>query len=651
MTAARPSSERRLAWMLSLGLGLTVAAVFARAVGAEFLRWDDDINIFVNPHIQALNLENLRWMFTDTSYVRRYMPLAWLGFALNNAIFGATAISYHAGNVLLHALNSVLVFFIVLKLLRLAAPTGAGGEATPRLLAAAGGALLWAVNPLRVEVVAWASARIYCQTACLLLLSVLAYLHAATATGRARPYAYLASVLAYAASLLTYPIGLALPAALVVLDWHPLKRFHAGLWKPWPARRAWLEKLPFLVVGTAVFAVTLWARAHASGMWEDAAITAHFGILPRIMQAFYVWAYFAWKPWWPFDLAPVYTTLVWFQPGDAPFVLSLIGVVAVTALLLWQRGRWRGPLAAWLAYLALMVPLLGLTEHPHYPNDRYSYFVGLLWAVVIAGALVKLWPKLAWRKVALAGGLTLAVVWGVTSVRLIGPWRNSLAFFESALSRLGQDRYRGDIHWRLGLSLTEAGRTNEAIPHFTAAIRLLPKFPEAHLALADALETAGHREQALPHYVAAARISPTTERRIVLALALARAGRTAEAIAQYRALLQQAPATAPALNNLAWLLATTPEASLRDGAEAVRLAERACALAAHKQPLFIGTLAAAYAEAGRFSEAVQAAQQAAELAQAAGDTHLAATNQKLLELYRRGRPYRDEPAPIHDRPR
>jgi Flp pilus assembly protein TadD len=127
-------------------------------------------------------------------------------------------------------------------------------------------------------------------------------------------------------------------------------------------------------------------------------------------------------------------------------------------------------------------------------------------------------------------------------------------------------------------------------------------------------------------------------------MTLGQLGRSREAATRYREALKLNPNLAGALNNLAWVLATSPEDGLRDGAEAVRLAERACELTHHGEPLFLGTLAAAYAEAGRFPEAVTTAEKAEQLANDAGLSAVAAKSRQLLELYRAGKPYH-EPAP------
>jgi len=123
---------------------------------------------------------------------------------------------------------------------------------------------------------------------------------------------------------------------------------------------------------------------------------------------------------------------------------------------------------------------------------------------------------------------------------------------------------------------------------------------------------------------------------------LAGRGDFAGAAARYRRALQIDPYLVEALNNLAWLLATCPEASLRNGGEAVQLAEQACALTQNRRTIMVGTLAAAYAEAGRFSDAVATAQKACDRASIFKEDEVLARNRELLELYRAGRAYHEK---------
>jgi Flp pilus assembly protein TadD len=200
--------------------------------------------------------------------------------------------------------------------------------------------------------------------------------------------------------------------------------------------------------------------------------------------------------------------------------------------------------------------------------------------------------------------------------------------------------------YNLGNALADKGRLDEAIKNYRKAIQINPNSFEALENLGIALADKGRFDEAIQNYHKAIQINPRrTESYINLGVALDRTGRTKEAIAQYRELLNSNPQMAKAMNNLAWILATSPKAEFRDGTQAVQLAERVCELTHYGELSFIGTLAAAYAEAGRFPEAVTTAEKAGQLATAAGLTVVAAENRQLLELYRAGKPYHESPPP------
>jgi tetratricopeptide (TPR) repeat protein len=197
----------------------------------------------------------------------------------------------------------------------------------------------------------------------------------------------------------------------------------------------------------------------------------------------------------------------------------------------------------------------------------------------------------------------------------------------------------------LGIALAAQGRFDEAIENFRKAIQINPNFTEGLDNLGVALAAKGRFDEAIENYRKAIQVnSNRSETFFHLGTTLGQLGRNREAVAQYREALRLNPNLTGALNNLAWVLAANPDARLRNGAEAVRLAERACELTHDGEPLFIGTLAAAYAEAGRFPEAVTTAEKAAQLATSAGLKKVAEKNQQLLELYRAGKAYH-EPVP------
>jgi Tfp pilus assembly protein PilF len=184
------------------------------------------------------------------------------------------------------------------------------------------------------------------------------------------------------------------------------------------------------------------------------------------------------------------------------------------------------------------------------------------------------------------------------------------------------------------------GRFEDAITNFQNALPLAPDQPEIYKKLGRAF--AGHHEydQAIIQFQNALRLQPNdADAELAMAMVLAHSRQVADTMSHFRRVLELAPDSVAALNSLSWLLATTSDSRLRDGGEAVRLAEHACQLTQYRKPFLVGTLAAAYAEAGRFNDAVITAQKAQDLALAQGQKEIAARNKELMALYQTGRAF------------
>jgi tetratricopeptide (TPR) repeat protein len=540
----RSSSPRWLSSALAAAVAAAAWLVFRRSLGGAFLQWDDDINVVNNPHVHALGWANLRWMFSDVQYMRRYLPLGWLRWAADYAAFGPDPRPFHLGNLLFHAADAALLFAAIRALLRRGSAAAAASPLAVDLCAALG-ALSWAIHPLRAEAVAWISTGQYCQAVCFLLLSLLAYLAAAD---RARaPLLRAAALAAYAASLLSYPAALGYPAALLVLDALVLGRCR----EPGGWRRVLWEKVPYAVVTAIVLAATLASRYGARGIWTPPPTLAQFGLGARLMQAAYVWAYFLWKPLLPFHLAPVYTTLVAFDPLSWPFVASALGVLGLTAVLIWRRRRWPAALAAWLCHLVLLVPMLGLTEHPHYASDRYVYLASLGGSAALAGALLWLWPRPARRWTALAAAVLLLGCAARASAAQVAIWRDSETLFQAMLARLGPDPYRYDILLRLGRLREGDGRLPAAEGAFRQALGARPGEAEARGRLGLVLFEEGRAAEAEPYLGPAARLGPeNSDAQAALIAGLLRSGLGHEALEFARAAVRLQPNVPEARANL-----------------------------------------------------------------------------------------------------
>jgi tetratricopeptide (TPR) repeat protein len=199
-----------------------------------------------------------------------------------------------------------------------------------------------------------------------------------------------------------------------------------------------------------------------------------------------------------------------------------------------------------------------------------------------------------------------------------------------------------EAHNNLGDALLLKGNVDEAIAHFQKALQIKPDSAQAQGNLGSALLQKGDVDGAIAHYQKALQISPDSAAiRNNLQSALLQKGRVSEVIAYCQKALQINPDSPVVLNNLAWLLATCPDTSIRNGAQAVKYAERACALTHYRETLMVGTLAAAYAEAGRFDDAIATAEKAIALAEKNHEPELLQKNRELLELYRAHKPYHE----------
>jgi Flp pilus assembly protein TadD len=222
-------------------------------------------------------------------------------------------------------------------------------------------------------------------------------------------------------------------------------------------------------------------------------------------------------------------------------------------------------------------------------------------------------------------------------------YADATAHFSSAVQ---SDPDNAGAQLNLGQALAMKGDFAGSESHFLAAIRLKPGDPLAHQRFADALSRQGRNREAIVHLQMALSLSakPDIQTHLDLAALFYQSGNARQAADQFRKVLLLNPDLLEPLNNLAWLLATSSDNTVRDGAESVRYAQRACRLTAFKQTEMISTLAAAYAEAGRFPEAVSTAETAVRLGTANGEMRFTAINNQLLPLYRAGMPYHERPA-------
>lgn len=602
------------AW-LAVGLFVATALLFSRAIGGDFVNYDDPGYVTENPHVQAgLSGDGIAWALRSGEQ-SNWHPLTWLSHQLDATLFGNDPRGHHATSVLLHALNAALAFLALRRL------TGALG--TSALCAA-----WFAWHPLRVESVAWVSERKDVLSGLFFFATLLAYARYAraissaaervsissVATGRSpkgvtasatgpkavgRPWLwYGAAMLFFALGLMAKPMLVTLPCVLLLLDVWPLRRL--GGEKGEPLSGVILEKIPFFALAAASSYVTYLVQRGGGS------VTQALSFPDRLANAFVSVVRYLGQLAWPFDLAAIYP-----HPGEWParkVVACLVIVVALTALALWQRRRRPWVLIGWLWFLGMLVPVIGLVQVGlQAMADRYTYLP------MLGVQIAVLWTARAWAVSATPGarrwGLAVAgVVLLAGAARTwnqIGVWKNSFTLFDHALQvternyiahdnrglflfKSGQIAeaiadYRASLainpgyftaNNNLGHALAEIGRPAEAIPHYRAALAQQPEHLEVRNNLANALSDLGQLPEAMEHYAFVLARQPDHANALNgSAVVLAMQGRPAEAKARLEQSLRLAPGNASALNNLGNVCAMLgePDAAIRHYRRAAEL--------------------------------------------------------------------------------
>ncbi len=478
-----PARDRRI-WLIAIPLVLIVAAAFLPAVGNGFLDWDDETNFLKNSQYRGLGWPQVRWACT-TFLLGVYQPIAWLLLEVQYVLSGLDPRGYHLTSLLLHAANAVALYALIVALLVRCRPDPFLYDPWARAVGAGLATALYAVHPLRVEPVAWASCQPYLPCTLFAMLAVLAYVRA-VGDGPAPRWGGLAGSLALsAAAMLCKAAAVTLPAVLVILDVYPLRRLGGGpgRWIGPAARRVWLEKVPFFALSLILMglAVVAKADAHTLSLAADDLST-------RIARACYgTWFYLV-KTAIPRDITALYPLPRRLDRFAPPFALSVLATLAVTVGLIMLRRRWPGLLAAWLSYLVLLAPGSGLVRiGPQLAGDRYSYLPVASLALPVAAGLGLAWVTSRRARavaiLAVAAALPILVVLTRGQCRA---WHDSATLWTHVLDHGGAS---ATAHSGLGLVRFAQGRYDEARAHFDEAIRLNPTDPSAYNNRASLLAT------------------------------------------------------------------------------------------------------------------------------------------------------------------
>jgi cytochrome c-type biogenesis protein CcmH/NrfG len=466
-------------WMIPLGLAVITFLVFSPALWNGFVEWDDQVNLTENQGYRGLTWPQIRWMFSNVT-MGHWIPLTWLTFGLDYVFWEMNPFGYHLTSLLIFAANVPAFYFVALRLLRRATSFG---ERVLRLSALTA-ALFFALHPLRVESVVWATERRDVLSGLFFLLTVLMYLKALDESGARRRWYFASSVGLYALALVSKGSVMILPAALIVLDVYPLRRLD-GRWREWwrpGARTVWLEKVPFGVLGVAGAAVTYYAQNANSFITP----LERYPLSARPAMVFYsLWFYFE-KTIMPMGLSPLYELPARVSLLDRRFLYLAIAVTAITVTLVMLRRRWPAGIATWVYYAIALGPVIGIVHSGHQlTNDRYSYLPTMGFALVIgaaAGALVQAAASGVLRPSLAKAAIVLMVVWlgglAYLSTQQIQIWHDTESLWRYAVEG---DPDCSICHGNLGVDLLRRGSVQPASDEFERVKMLRPDNKKVYL--------------------------------------------------------------------------------------------------------------------------------------------------------------------------
>jgi Tfp pilus assembly protein PilF len=561
-------------------LTVTTILVYGQVASFDFVNFDDLNYIVENPHVSSgISARNIGWAFT-AGYEANWHPVTWLSLMLDAQIFGLKPAGYHLINLLFHVLDTLLLFW-VLRAMTLATWRSAFVAA------------LFALHPLHVESVAWITERKDVLSLFWGLLSLWAYAAYAQRGGWGR---YTLSALCLALGLMAKPLLITLPFLFLLLDYWPLDRIAGhGIAQPAGGKRRadhggssaaarkpafvprtlghlLLEKVPFLALVVASSVATYLAQSRQGAVSDTAAVS--LGL--RLGNAAVSYVRYLGKMLWPRDLSILYPHPN--MPGGTPWAAwQVIGSMLLLLAISWlvfRFRRFRFLTVGWLWYLGALVPMIGIVQvGTQAMADRYTYlpliglFIAIAWSSELlvsherGGGRARARDRKGRGSAAGAGAvvvpaavLVLVLCAGITRGQ-VRVWRNSVTL---GLHAITAGPTGPKIHYNLGLALSQAGRFNEAIPHYQDAIRLKPDHAKAYNNLGRSLQKLGRLDEAITSIRRAIQIDPDLELAYInLSDALVAANRLDEAIAARQQAARLNPFNAVNINNLGGLLAST----------------------------------------------------------------------------------------------
>ncbi|MBW1854534.1 MAG: tetratricopeptide repeat protein, partial [Deltaproteobacteria bacterium] len=577
--------------MSAIFISLLTCIVYTPALKNDFV-WDDYPYVLENTNIHSLHSQSLHWMLTSF-HEGNWHPLTWLSHAIDYAFWGLDPFGHHLTSIVIHGLNTLLVFLLVIQLVMKAKETNITPSPSTRprsiktqaLTIAGITALLFGLHPLQVESVAWVAERKNLLCAFFFLSTIIFYFsYTSSVIKRQRWIRFTICLLLFILALLSKPMAVTIPVILLLLDIYPLNRL---VHSPEKNLSIVCEKIPFFILSAASSIITIMAQRSGGSLRS----LEQFHLDARLLNALRSLLSYLGKMVIPSNLVPFYP----FPPQthwlDVPYFLSGVLVLAITGGCLWMAKNKRYLfLTIWLYYIVTLLPVIGIIQvGSQAAADRYTYLPSL--SIFLLTGTGALWLsekiKLVKYKSILVGLVLVFIctfmVLGKSTIKQIGIWRNSEILWSYVINsfpgkvplahnNLGSDyekrgrldeaitqykkalainRNYAKAYYNLGVVYVEKGRLDEAIAQYKKVLDINPRYAEAHNNLGVIYDNKGMLDEAISEYNKALAINPHySETHNNLALAYDHKGMLDKAISEYNKVLAINPNYAKAHYNL-----------------------------------------------------------------------------------------------------
>ncbi|MBF0457379.1 MAG: tetratricopeptide repeat protein [Nitrospirae bacterium] len=488
---------------------IAIFTVFLQVKDFKFLFYDDDQYIILNPHVrEGISIRNLEWAITSTEY-SNWFPVSWASHMVDVSLYGLWPGGHHLTNVVLHALNSVLLFLLF-------------SSATGALWRSVFVSALFAFHPMHVESVAWLAERKDVLSAFFWISAMCLYVYY---TKRQSAGRYAAVLFCFILGLMSKPVIVSLPLVLLLLDYWPLGRFFDG---KTPVSSLFIEKIPFVILSVLTGVFTFYVQETGGAVATLSALTLKL----RMENVAVSYVKYIIKLFYPDGLGLMYR-----HPIDYPVwqvVGAVIFLVAVTIFAVAKMRLRPWFFTGWFWYICTLMPTIGAVKVGiSYMADRYTYmpYVGLFIILSMSVPDGALSSGIIKRAAAVTAAVAIIVCIVLTN-RQLKFWRDSVTLFTRAATT-AKDSYFA--YYSLGYALNNAGRYREAEEALKMAVTINPKYAEALLHLGIVLLRQEKLNEAHEVIIKAIRVNPLmTEAYNSAGVALMNMGRLTEAAAYFK---------------------------------------------------------------------------------------------------------------------